>query len=91
MGKLIEENCKDVKVIYTRKTDVFVELYKRADIANKAGADMFISVHTNSAKSKTANGVILAIDEDLPRGRLIEAAEEVDRGGLARTRRPDDR
>ena len=54
MGKLIEENCKDVKVIYTRKTDVFVELYKRADIANKAGADMFISVHTNSAKSKSA-------------------------------------
>ena len=35
MGKLIEDNCKNVKVIYTRKTDVFVELYKRADIANK--------------------------------------------------------
>lgn len=52
LGKLIETNCKDVKVIYTRKTDVFVSLQGRADIANKAKADLFISIHTNSA----ANG-----------------------------------
>ena len=47
-GKLVEQNCPDVKVIYTRKTDRFVELYKRAEIANKNKADLFISIHINS-------------------------------------------
>ena len=79
MGKLIEDNCKDVKVIYTRKTDVFVELYKRADIANKAGADMFISIHTNSAKSKSANGAetyLLGVEENRTSANLNAALEE---------------
>ena len=79
MGKLIEENCKDVKVIYTRKTDVFVELYKRADIANKANADMFISIHTNSAKNKTANGAetyLLGVEENRTSANLNAALEE---------------
>jgi N-acetylmuramoyl-L-alanine amidase len=49
LGKLIEENFKDVKVIYTRTTDVFVELEDRAQIANKAKADLFISIHCNAA------------------------------------------
>ena len=49
LGKLIEENMKDVKVIYTRTTDVFVELEDRAQIANKAKADLFISIHCNAA------------------------------------------
>lgn len=58
LGRLIETNMSDVKVIYTRKTDVFVDLYKRADIANKAKANLFISIHTNStaAKVTTASG-----------------------------------
>ena len=47
-GRYVEENCPDVKVIYTRKTDVFVPLHKRADIANKNRADVFISIHTNA-------------------------------------------
>jgi len=51
-GRLVEQNCKDVKVIYTRKTDVFVPLHTRADIANKAKADLFISIHTNSLPKK---------------------------------------
>lgn len=47
-GRYVEKNCPDVKVIYTRKTDVFVPLHKRADIANKNRADVFISIHTNA-------------------------------------------
>ena len=51
-GKYVERNCSDVKVIYTRKTDVFVELQERAAIANKAKADLFISIHTNALPGK---------------------------------------
>lgn len=49
LGKLIEENLKDVKVIFTRTTDIFVDLEDRAQIANKAKADLFISIHCNAA------------------------------------------
>lgn len=51
-GKLVEQNCPDVKVVYTRKTDKFVELYRRAEIANQAKADLFISVHINALPGK---------------------------------------
>lgn len=57
VGKLIQNNCKDVKVIYTRSKDVFIPLDRRAEIANNAKADLFISIHTNSvAKGKTVRG-----------------------------------
>ena len=47
-GRLVESNCPDVKVIYTRKSDVFVTLQGRADIANRNKANLFVSIHTNS-------------------------------------------
>ncbi len=53
-GKLIEQNMPDVKVVYTRKTDVFVELDERANIANRNKADLFVSIHTNSTASGKA-------------------------------------
>ena len=56
-GAMVERNCPDVKVIYTRKTDVFLELWQRAEIANKAKADLFVSVHINALpKGRFARG-----------------------------------
>jgi len=49
VGKVLENEIPDIKVIYTRKTDVFVELHKRGEIANKADANLFMSLHINAA------------------------------------------
>lgn len=57
VGKLITDNCPNVKVIYTRSTDVYVELYRRAQIANSNHADLFISFHCNAAEDHSATGV----------------------------------
>jgi N-acetylmuramoyl-L-alanine amidase len=55
-GKYIEQNLPDVKVIYTRKRDEFIELHRRAAIANENNADVFISIHCNASKSRQAYG-----------------------------------
>ena len=59
LGRLIESNMEDTRVIYTRKTDTFVSLDRRAKIANDAKADLFISIHTNA----------------LPKGRIARGTE----------------
>lgn len=57
-GRYVERNCPDVRVIYTRKTDVFVTLHERANIANCNKADLFVSIHTNALpKGKIARGM----------------------------------
>lgn len=56
-GDYIEKNFKNVKVIYTRKTDKTVDLYERPKIANENKADLFISIHANNTKSPTVAGV----------------------------------
>ena len=55
LGKRVEKECKDVKVVYTRDNDTFVSLQGRANIANKAHGNLFISIHSNSASLKNKN------------------------------------
>ena len=61
LGKYIEENIPEVKVIYTRKTDVYIELWKRADIANKAEADLFVSIHVNAIHKPNIRGTLTLV------------------------------
>ncbi|RJP73024.1 MAG: hypothetical protein C4539_02825 [Ignavibacteriales bacterium] len=74
LGELIEKNLEDVKVIYTRASDKFVELYKRGKIANEKNGNLFISIHCNSTKQKPThlNGFEVYL---LRPGRTREAIE----------------
>ena len=56
LGALIKQNFPDVKVIYTRDKDEFIELYQRAKIANSNNADLFISIHANAVESTAPYG-----------------------------------
>jgi len=56
LGNLIQRNMKDVRVIYTRDRDYFVELYRRAEIANEKKADLFISIHCNANDNHSLKG-----------------------------------
>ena len=56
LGELIKNKFPDIKVLYTRTTDKFVDFDERAAIANKNKADLFISIHVNSTKNTTVRG-----------------------------------
>lgn len=57
VGKLLSEQFPDIRVVYTRQTDIFLPLQQRADIVNANNADLFVCIHTNSSESKAAQGV----------------------------------
>ncbi|GAB6282144.1 MAG: hypothetical protein STSR0008_08880 [Ignavibacterium sp.] len=78
LGKLIEEKMKNVKVVYTRNNDTFVELYKRGKIANENNGKLFISIHCNSTpkKNKNADGYEIYL---LRPGRTEEAIDIAER------------
>jgi len=76
-GRYITELLDNVKVIYTREDDKFIELYKRAEIANKAKADLFISIHCNGFRDiriKGAETFVMGIHKD--QGNLEVAMKE---------------
>ena len=67
LGKYIEENFEDVKIVYTRDKDIFIPLDERAEIANKAKADLFISIHANALVNSKAMGTetfVMGINKD---------------------------
>jgi len=76
LGKNIEENMPDVKVVYTRKTNVFVELIDRAGIANKNNADLFISIHCNSGPAAAYGTETYTMGLHKTEGNLLVANRE---------------
>ncbi len=74
LGAMIQKKYPDVEVIYTRSTDVYVPLAERGIIANKAGADLFISIHINAATNQNARGTsthVMGMDKQ---GKNLEVA-----------------
>jgi N-acetylmuramoyl-L-alanine amidase len=87
-GALVEKYFKDTRVVYTRKTDVFVSLNDRAEIANKAKADLFFCIHLNAEPKHTAYGSstyalgLHRTDENLEVAKRENAVIDLEQGGL---------
>jgi N-acetylmuramoyl-L-alanine amidase len=79
LGKFIEDNFPKIKVVYTRKTDVFVELNERAQIANKAKADLFICIHANAGPEKAfgAETYVLGLHRTESQRKVMERENSV--------------
>ncbi|MCK4662175.1 MAG: N-acetylmuramoyl-L-alanine amidase [Bacteroidales bacterium] len=77
LGEYIKNNFPDVEIIYTRTTDVFIPLHKRAEIANSNNADLFISIHANSNKNPKPQGTeTFAMGLHKTKGNLEVAQKE---------------
>jgi N-acetylmuramoyl-L-alanine amidase len=83
LGELIKANLPEVKVIYTRSTDVFIELNRRAEIANKNDADLFISIHVNSNPNANASGVDTWVMGQYKNNENFQVAKSENRAILA--------
>jgi N-acetylmuramoyl-L-alanine amidase len=87
-GALVQQYFPQIKTIYTRKTDVFLTLNERADIANKAKADLFFCIHINSSTNKEAKGSstyalgLHRTEENLEVAKRENAVIELEEGGL---------
>ena len=76
-GNYIANEHKDVKVVYTREKDVFIELKERTNIANKANANLFISIHSNATKAKSTSGAeVFILGNDKTKANLEVAKRE---------------
>lgn len=75
-GKLVADNCPEVKVVYTRTKDVFVGLADRGNIANKAGGNLFISLHADAASSSAKGAATFIMGLDKQENNLKEAMRE---------------
>lgn len=75
VGKLLEKDAS-VDVIYTRKTDVFIELRERPEIANKAKANVFVSIHCNGEKNKVAFGTETFVFDSTKSASNLEVAKK---------------
>lgn len=76
LGRILQENLPGVKIIYTRKTDKFIELHERANIANRNNADLFVSIHCNAGPHYFKGSETYAMGLHKTQGNLNVAMRE---------------